>query len=167
MASTPPAAPEVAEEEPLSTPPAEATEYAPQSDPTLAHAASTELDAEPLAAMVNGATEQASGAETADIPQNSGIDEGAANATAGSHWDQSGPADMSASQEWVDVGRDPAETDTGLTSTIGTNANTQSWADDQPEEPKVEVSTNAQKKNILSKRVKHIADIHIGHPCRQ
>jgi hypothetical protein len=58
---------------------------------------------------------------------------------------------MSASQEWVDVSltRETSETDTGLTATLAASSNTQgwaapntqSWADDQPEEtPKTEVS---------------------------
>lgn len=42
---------------------------------------------------------------------------------------------MSISQEWVDVKvpRDPAETETGLEATPAAAANTQSWADDQPD----------------------------------
>lgn len=86
------------------------------------------------------------------VPQNSGIDEGAANAAAESHWDAN--ADLSASQEWVDVSliRESSETDTGLTATLAATSNTQgwaapstqSWADDQPEEAlKTDVSLYA------------------------
>ncbi|CRJ84771.1 hypothetical protein BN1708_009144 [Verticillium longisporum] len=37
--------------------------------------------------------------------------------------------------EWVNIPRDPAETETGLEATPANASNTQSWADDQPEQP--------------------------------
>ena len=136
---------EAVEEDILPTPPAETTDHTPQTDPTLAHAALTEIDAVPIASLANGHDDSTT--ETpATIPQNSGIGEGAANATADSHWDNS--ADLSTSQEWVDVGRDTAETETGITATIAASANIQSWADDQPEVSKVGVSiTNLPWRN--------------------
>jgi len=39
------------------------------------------------------------------------------------------------SQEWVEVPREAAETETGFNATPAAPANTQSWADDQPENP--------------------------------
>jgi hypothetical protein len=126
----------------------ETAEYPIQSDPTIAHAGLTELDTEMVTSLANGHGD-ATAEPAPGIPQNSGIDEGAANAAAGSHWDAN--ADLSASQEWVDVSimRETSETETGLTATLAEQSNTQgwaapntqSWADDQPEEsPKTEVS---------------------------
>jgi hypothetical protein len=84
------------------------------------------------------------------------IDEGAANATAESQWDSN--ADLSVSQEWVDVKlpREIAATGLNATDTLvaeisqaapATSAapaagppQTKSWADDQPESPKADVS---------------------------
>lgn len=109
---------------------AESTEYPTQSDPTIANAGLTELDAPPSTAAVTN------GAESFDaqgVPQNSGFGDGAANAAAEANWDNNN--DLSASQEWVEVPRDAAETDTGITATPAAPANTQSWADDQPESP--------------------------------
>jgi hypothetical protein len=75
---------------------------------------------------------------TYEVPQNSGFGDGAANAAAEANWDNSN--DLSASQEWVEVPRDSAETDTGLAATPAAPSNVQSWADDQPDIP-AEVST--------------------------
>jgi hypothetical protein len=135
-------------EENLASPAVETAEYPIQSDPTMAHAGLTEIDTETVTSLANGHDDKATDL-TSGVPQNSGIDEGAANAAADSHWDAN--ADLSASQEWVDVSlmRETSETDAGLTATPGAPSNTQgwaapntqSWADDQPEEsPKTEVS---------------------------
>jgi hypothetical protein len=137
----------VAEEE-FASPAVETAEYSVQSDPTIAHASLTEIDTETVTSLANGHNDKAT-ETTLGVPQNSGIDEGAANAAADSRWDSN--ADLSASQEWVDVSpmRETSETDTGPTATLGAPSNsqgwaapnTQSWADDQPEEsPKPEVS---------------------------
>lgn len=149
MAHAPPvlSADAVAEEE-FASPAVETTEYPVQSDPTIAHAGLTEIDAETVTSLANSHDDKAT-ETTLGVPQNSGIDEGAANAAADSHWDSN--IDLSASQEWVDVSpmRETSETDTGLSATLGAPSNsqgwaaqnTQSWADDQPEEsPKTEVS---------------------------
>lgn len=127
---------EDAAEDAYASPVVESTDYPPQTDPTLAHATLTELDDGPLTSLANGHEEPT--AEPSSIPQNSGIDEGAANAAAESNWDTN--ADLSNSQEWVDVSRDAAETETGTSATIAPPSNTQSWADDRPESPKAEVS---------------------------
>ncbi|POR31728.1 Uncharacterized protein TPAR_08042 [Tolypocladium paradoxum] len=99
------------------------------SDPTMANAAATEIDAGDTA-LVNG---QASEAPAANGIANASVSDDAANAVAESHWD--GDNNMSISQEWVDlqVPRNPAETETGLTGTPAAATNTQSWADDQPD----------------------------------
>jgi len=128
----------VAEEE-FASPAVESADYPVQSDPTIAHAGLTEIDTETITFLANGHDDKAR-EPSSGVPQNSGIDEGAANAAADSHWDAN--ADLSASQEWVDVSlmRETSETDTGLTATLGGPSNTQSWADDQPEDsPKNEV----------------------------
>ncbi|GJN74525.1 hypothetical protein PLICBS_008616 [Purpureocillium lilacinum] len=99
------------------------------SDPTMANASATEIAAGDAAI-----TEQQQATEPASNGiANANVTDEAANAVAESHWD--GGNDAAISQEWVDVKvpRDPAETETGLTATPAAAANTQSWADDQPE----------------------------------
>lgn len=97
---------ETAAEDSYASPAVESTDYPPQTDPTLAHATLTELDAVPLTSLANG-HEESTTEPPSNIPQNSGIDEGAANAAAESNWDTN--ADLSTSQEWVDVSRDAAD----------------------------------------------------------
>ncbi|KAI9673333.1 MAG: hypothetical protein M1829_004099 [Trizodia sp. TS-e1964] len=63
------------------------------------------------------------------IPQ-ADIDAGAANSAAESTWD----VPMSASvEDWVNVPRDPTETETGLAAAPAANHAGQSWADDHPD----------------------------------
>lgn len=102
-----------------------------ETDPTIAHAGLTEIDNLP-AATTNGDSH----VETATVPDASNIDAGAANAAAETNW----APELSASAEsgpegWVEVPRDPAETETGLTATPAAMNNTQSWAEDVPNEP--------------------------------
>lgn len=125
---------------PAEEPEAEAvatTEYPVESDPTIVNAGLTELDAPAVASLTNGHPEEASHGDAPGVPQNSGFGEGA-NAAAEANWDQTN--DLSTSQEWVEVHRDAAETDTGVTATPAAPSNTQSWADEQPDSP-VRVST--------------------------
>lgn len=98
------------------------------TDPTIANATVNEIEAGDTA-LVNGTTAEPVGNGIA----NARVADEAANAVAESHWDPT--TDMSLSQEWVDVSvpRDPAETDTGLEATPAAPANTQSWADEQPD----------------------------------
>jgi hypothetical protein len=117
--------------EPVDEDPAvETAEYPVQSDPTIANAGLTELDAPPATSMANGTHESH---EVQGVPQNSGFGDGAANAAAEANWDTQN--DLSQSQEWVEVPRDSAETDTGITATPAAPSNVQSWADDQPDSP--------------------------------
>jgi len=110
------------------------------SDPTIVNAGLTELDSLPVTDQVippsdlEHLTNGHSGStwDTQGIPQNSGFGEGA-NAAAEANWDNSN--DLSASQEWVEVPRDAAETETGVTATPAAASNVQSWADDNPESP--------------------------------
>ncbi|MCJ1340363.1 hypothetical protein MMC09_005657 [Bachmanniomyces sp. S44760] len=99
------------------------------SDPTVMHAGLTEIDGE-SEAMTNGAS---SHIETPTVPGASNIDAGAANSAAENNWDtklsqsaESGP------DGWVEVARDPAETDTGIAATPAAMSGTQSWAEDVP-----------------------------------
>ena len=87
----------------------------------------TEIDAE-AEPMANGQSH----VDTPTVPEASNIDAGAANAAAGANWDAS--VDQGA-EGWVEVPRDPAETDTGLAATPAAIAGTQSWAEDVPTEP--------------------------------
>ena len=106
----------------------EITELPIQSDITLVNAGLTELDAPTTTAMVNGHTEPSYGSSA---PQNSGFGDGSANPAAQAIWDNNN--DMTTSQEWVQVPRETAETDTGISPTLAAPPNIQSWADDQPE----------------------------------
>jgi hypothetical protein len=112
----------------------ESTEYPVETDATIANAGLTEIDEPATSALTNGHEEAH---EAQPVPQ-SGIGEGAANATAEAHWDASN--DLSASQEWVEVPRAPVETETTATPPPAAASNVQSWADDQPDVP--EVSTD-------------------------
>ncbi|KAI0457308.1 hypothetical protein F5B21DRAFT_465036 [Xylaria acuta] len=105
-----------------------------ETDLTVAHAGLTEIDntgaTEPL---TNGHTEPA---PQAGLPTNADVSDSAANAVAGADWDANNTMSSSITQEgWVEVPRDPAETETGLTATPAAAGNVQSWADDQPENP--------------------------------
>ncbi|KAL8952703.1 MAG: hypothetical protein Q9222_001402 [Ikaeria aurantiellina] len=118
---------DVAQSEP-NVPSAEETATEIGTDPTVAHAGLTELDttAEPTS---NGVSHHI---DTPSVPDASNIDAGAANAAAADPtWD----AKLSASAEsgpdgWVEVARDPAETDTGTAATPAAMNSTQSWAEE-------------------------------------
>jgi hypothetical protein len=134
--AAPPTIPaEISDEETYDSPAVETSKYQVQSDPTIVNAGLTELDDVATAALSNGHGDASAEAAAVGIPQNSGIDEGASNAAAESHWDPSN--DLSTSQEWVDVKlpRDTAETGTGITATPAAAVASQSWADDQPDSP--------------------------------
>ncbi len=109
------------------------------TDPTVAHAGLTEIDtpAEPLS---NG---HPSHLDNPQVPEASNIDVGAANAAAETNWDVK--ASVSSEQnDWVEVPRDPAETDTGNAATPAAMTSTQSWAEDVPsEQPPAYATPNA------------------------
>ncbi|WQF82461.1 hypothetical protein CDEST_07475 [Colletotrichum destructivum] len=104
------------------------------TDPTIANATVNEIEAEDTA-VINGQNEQAS-----ETPSNANITSGSGNA-AGEKWDQAADNNMSLSQEWVSVPRDPAETETGVDATPAAVSNTQSWADDQPDHHEAQADT--------------------------
>ncbi|KAF7550400.1 hypothetical protein G7Z17_g5755 [Cylindrodendrum hubeiense] len=98
------------------------TEAEAVSDPTIANAAATEIAAGD-AALTAGPTDQPASNGLA----NASVADDAANAVAESHWDTTNNTnELSMSQEWVDV---KAETEAAAPVT-----NTQSWADDHPEQ---------------------------------
>ncbi|RDW71435.1 hypothetical protein BP6252_07998 [Coleophoma cylindrospora] len=112
------------------------------SDPTMVNAGLTEIDDPTIAAMTNGHEEPAAPAQ--DIPANASFGDGG-NAAAEANWDNNN--DLSTSQEWVEVPRDTAETDNGVTATPAAPSNVQSWADDQPESPAEAPQTAAASPN--------------------
>ncbi|KAL8679985.1 MAG: hypothetical protein Q9186_003801 [Xanthomendoza sp. 1 TL-2023] len=122
---------DVAQSEPA-PPAAEESATEVGTDPTVAHAGMTELDttAEPLS---NGVSHHV---DTPSVPDASNIDAGAANAAAA---DPSWEAKLSESTQsgpdgWVEVARDPTETETGTAATPAAMNSTQSWAEDVPVE---------------------------------
>ncbi|KAI2631761.1 hypothetical protein GGS21DRAFT_491664 [Xylaria nigripes] len=103
-----------------------------EADSTVAHVGLTEtsttVTVEPL---TNGNTESA---PQSNVPLNADVSDSAANAAAGAEWDASNNMSSSIMQEgWVEVPRNPAETENGLAATPAAAGNMQSWADDQPE----------------------------------
>ncbi|TDZ39662.1 hypothetical protein C8035_v005453 [Colletotrichum spinosum] len=106
----------------------------PVTDPTVANATVNEIEAGEDVAVTNGHTEQ-----QIESPANANISSGIGNA-AGDKWDQGNDnsLSLSESQEWVSVPRDVNETETGAEVTPAAVSNTQSWADDQPEQPEVQ-----------------------------
>lgn len=101
------------------------TEAAPVSDPTLANAGLTELQDTTFGADAT----VANGHPTAPAPQHEDVVppaqtlvSDAANAVAQSTWDPnaSGITTSTAAESWVEVPRNPAETDTGLQATPAT-----------------------------------------------
>jgi hypothetical protein len=109
-----------------------------ETDPTVAHATATEIEAGD-ATVMNGGSTAAVESITSSIG-NVQVADDAANAVAESQWDPS--HDTSISQEWVQVPREATETDSGSKAAPVAAANTQSWADDHPE-PQVEIATPA------------------------
>ena len=124
-------------------------ETAPDSDPTLVNASLTEIEqgqaeASAPVAELNGT--HAEPAEVGAIPEAATIDAGAANAVAAAATTGpvAEPMASSISNDWTEVPRNPAETDTGLDATPAANnnnaltesvpADANSWAEDVPTE---------------------------------
>jgi hypothetical protein len=96
------------------------------SDPTVANAGLTELDAGIPPA--DGSAD----AQISNVPAASSIEPGAANAAAEAQWDkQASGGDDPLSESFEMVPRDPAETENPHAAAPVTS--TQSWADDTPE----------------------------------
>ena len=102
------------------------------TDPTVAHAGLTELDGQGSV----GPVESTHPVGAPDVPDGSTIDAGAANSAGANNWDPK--ASMSAdsgADGWVEVPRDPTETDTGNQATPAAMHGTQSWADEVQGDP--------------------------------
>ncbi|KAL6363838.1 hypothetical protein LRP88_03263 [Fusarium phalaenopsidis] len=95
------------------------------SDPTVAHASATEIEAGDVSAPIKAAVQPSSNGLA-----NASVADDAANAVAESHWDTPNQ-ELSASQEWVDV--KATEATEAEAAAPAPAANTQSWADDHPE----------------------------------
>ncbi|RVX66433.1 hypothetical protein B0A52_09663 [Exophiala mesophila] len=99
----------------------------PETDSTVAHAALTELD--DTATLPTHPAEP----ESAAPPQQSSTGDEAANAVAEASWDPQasvGTESSANNDEWVQVSRDPAETETGVAATPAANHGTGSWAEE-------------------------------------
>ncbi|KPI35688.1 uncharacterized protein AB675_1241 [Cyphellophora attinorum] len=99
----------------------EEAEQVPETDPTIANASLTELEetsAIPLQSATNGQTEPE---PAAAVPEQASTGDEAANAVAETAGSWQGDA------SWVQVPRDPAETDTGLEATPAAPARQSTW----------------------------------------
>jgi hypothetical protein len=110
-----------------------------QTDVTIANAGLTEMD-DVAAAQTDNGTD----GEALAVPEQASTGADAANAVAESSWDAQASAvtDTTASnEEWVQVPRDPAETDTGVTATPADVHGASSWAE--------EVGAAAEEKPVV------------------
>lgn len=100
----------------------------PATDPTIANAGMTELED----GTAYQKTEAPAEAESMAPPQQSSITAEAANAVAERSWDPqaSMTSDSPSGEGWVEVPRDPAETETGLAATPAAMHNSTSWAEE-------------------------------------
>ncbi|PKY02439.1 hypothetical protein P168DRAFT_239204 [Aspergillus campestris IBT 28561] len=99
--------------------PAEATTGAPASDPTVANAASTELQDASYGTEATPASEATGDASQTNPPPQTLVSD-AANQVAEKNWDANAPGSLASSantDSWVEVQRDPAETENGLKAT--------------------------------------------------
>lgn len=96
-------------------------EAAAASDPTLANAAYTELQDGPLGAGATATNEIDTSAHAAEVPPPAQtLVSDAANPVAEASWEQNAAGSLESSANgdgWVEVPRDPAETETGLQAT--------------------------------------------------
>jgi hypothetical protein len=69
---------------------------------------------------------------TSTVPVQSDIDAGAANEAAAEGWDAKLSAPGEGADSWIEIPRDPAETETGLAATPEDVNAKESWADDHP-----------------------------------
>lgn len=111
-----------------------------QTDPTVAYAGLTEIDAGTDTALTNGhvngtSTEAEGEGEGETLIPNADVGDSAANAAAEQQWDAVHENnDLAASQEWVEVQKptETPQTETAPNAAPAT-APSQSWADDHPE----------------------------------
>jgi hypothetical protein len=98
------------------------------TDPTTANAGMTELEDTTIYQRADELVE----ADPAAPPEQSSIAADAANAVAERSWDPqaSMTSDSPSGEGWVEVPRDPAETDTGVAATPAALHNSTSWAEE-------------------------------------
>jgi hypothetical protein len=98
------------------------------TDPTIENAGMTELED----TMTYQKTDEPAEADSMVAPEQSSIAPDAANAVAERNWDPqaSMTSDSPSGEGWVEVPRDPADTDTGLTATPAAMHNSTSWAEE-------------------------------------
>ena len=127
---------EVAQSEPA-PPNAEESMATVGTDPTVAHAGLTEIDNQDNAIQDNATANGLSNhIDTPMVPEASNVDVGAANAAAEENWTPKVSTSGNTGPDgWVEVARDPAETETGTLATPAGISNTQSWAEDVPNNP--------------------------------
>lgn len=136
-------APPAALEEPATTSSAVDTGVAEVStDPTIANAGMTELED----TMTNQKTDQPADSGSMAPPEQSSIAPEAANAVAERSWDPQASitSDSPSGEGWVEVPRDPAETDTGLTATPAAVHNSTSWAEEVNADAAAEEKTTVE-----------------------
>jgi hypothetical protein len=122
-------APPPTPEEPTMTPSAaDAGAAEVSTDPTIANAGMTELED----TMTFQKTDEPAEVATMAPPEQSSITADAANAVAERSWDPqaSMTSDSHSGEGWVEVPRDPAETDTGVAATPAVMHNSTSWAEE-------------------------------------
>jgi hypothetical protein len=133
----------------------------PASDPTVANAGMTELeDTTTIPIRTNGTTEEPS-SESVSAPQQVSTTAEAANAVAEANWNPEASITTDASgagDEWVQVPRDPAETDTGVTATPAAATAENSWAE--------EVATSAEEQKKENDGFEQVRGRHGEHRGR-
>jgi hypothetical protein len=104
-----------------------------ESDPTITHAGMTELeDTAKIHANTNGTSEH----ELTAVAEQTSVGAEAANAVPDSTWDAQASILTTGSNTgdgWVEVPRDPAETETGLAATPTTTQGASNWAEEVTE----------------------------------
>ncbi|KAK5044996.1 hypothetical protein LTR84_010144 [Exophiala bonariae] len=101
-----------------------------ETDPTIANAGLTELD-DTTTIPTNNASEHQ--VDNIIVPEQATTGADAANAVAESAWDPQASIVTDASttnEEWVQVPRDPAETESGVAATPATVGSTANWAEE-------------------------------------
>ncbi|KKY15184.1 hypothetical protein UCRPC4_g06410 [Phaeomoniella chlamydospora] len=118
------------------------------SDPTVVHAGLTELeDNVTVPVDSTGAPETSKDEMSSAVPEQASVDAGAGNAVAEASWDAT--ASLLAGDSWVEVPRNPAETDTGLTATPADAApNTNSWAEEANEGAEAQAKLEADNEGF-------------------
>ena len=141
---------ETFEEEPSDNPEAPVVEAdngdmtAPVTDPTVARAGLTELaDTDTKPTAMNGVPE----VEQMTSPEQSSVTAEAANAVAENSWDAQASVltnESGTGEGWVEIPRDPAETETGVIATPAAKHGGNSWAEEVTEVTETEEKASAE-----------------------